>query len=115
MCRLIRFVVVCSCCVAVTTARADFALRDGDTVAFLGDSITAARGYTKVVEHYTLMRFPERRVQFVNAGKGGDTAISVIQRLERDVFGRGATVVTVALGVNDNALRPGLILTDSKF
>jgi lysophospholipase L1-like esterase len=98
---LIRFVVVCSWCVVVITARADFVLRDGDTVAFLGDSITAARGYTKIVEHYTLMRFPERRVRFVNAGKGGDTATSSIQRLERDVFGRGATVVTVALGVND--------------
>ena len=85
----------------VAATRADFALRDGDTVAFLGDSITAARGYTKIVEHYTLMRFPERRVQFSNAGKGGDTATGAVQRLERDVFGRGATVVTVALGVND--------------
>jgi lysophospholipase L1-like esterase len=84
-----------------SSLRAGFALQDGDTVAFLGDSITAARGYTKIVEHYTLMRFPERRVRFVNAGKGGDTASSADQRLERDVFGRGATVVTVALGVND--------------
>jgi lysophospholipase L1-like esterase len=85
----------------VAAADAEFALRDGDTVAFLGDSITAARGYTKIVEHYTLMRFPDRRVRFVNAGKGGDTATGAVQRLERDVFGRGATVVTVALGVND--------------
>lgn len=79
----------------------DFAFRDGDTVAFLGDSITAARGYTKIVEHYTLMRFPQRDVRFVNAGKGGDTAMGSIERLERDVFAPGATVVTVAFGVND--------------
>jgi lysophospholipase L1-like esterase len=84
------------------TARADdFALREGDTVVFLGDSITAARGYTRIVEHYTLMRYPERRVRFVNAGKGGDTASGAVLRLERDVFSRGATVVTVAFGVND--------------
>jgi hypothetical protein len=72
----------------VTTwiARADFALHDGDTLAFLGDSITAARGYTKVVEHYTLMRFPDRKVRFVNAGQGGDTAFGSLERLERDVF-----------------------------
>ena len=82
-------------------ARADFALRDGDTLAFLGDSITAARGYTKVVEHYTLMRFPERKVRFVNAGQGGDTANGCLARLDRDVFARGATVVTVAFGIND--------------
>ena len=45
----------------------DFALQDGDTVAFLGDSITAARTYTKIIENYTLLRFPERKVRFVNA------------------------------------------------
>lgn len=78
-----------------------FALRDGDTVVFLGDSITAARGYTKIVELYTLMRHPELRVRFWNAGKGGDTAAGAVERLEKDVFSRGATVVTVAFGVND--------------
>lgn len=80
---------------------ADFALRDGDTLAFLGDSITAARGYTKIVEHYTLMRFPDRKVRFVNAGQGGDTAYGSLKRLDRDVFAQGATVLTVAFGIND--------------
>jgi len=78
-----------------------FALKDGDTVVFLGDSITAARGYTKIVELYTLMRHPEMRVRFWNAGKGGDTASGAVERLEKDVFAHGATVVTVAFGVND--------------
>ena len=80
---------------------AGFALRDGDTVVFLGDSITAARGYTKIVELYTLMRHPELHVRFWNAGKGGDTAAGAVGRLEKDVFAHGATVVTVAFGVND--------------
>lgn len=78
-----------------------FALKDGDTVAFLGDSITAARGYTKIVELYTLMRHPELHVRFWNAGKGGDTAAGAVDRLDKDVFAHGATVVTVAFGVND--------------
>lgn len=82
-------------------ARADFALRDGDTLVFLGDSITAARGYTKIVEHYTLMRYPDRKVRFVNAGEGGDTASKCLGRLDRDVFANKPTVVTVALGIND--------------
>lgn len=85
----------------ITVVRAEYALRDGDTLAFLGDSITAARGYTKVVEHYTLMRFPDRKVRFVNAGQGGDTAAGCLERLDRDVFSKGATVVTVAFGIND--------------
>ncbi len=82
-------------------ARADFELRDGDTVVFLGDSITAARGYTKIVENYTLLRYPGRKVRFLNAGRGGDTAAGGAQRLARDVFDQGATVVTVVFGVND--------------
>ena len=88
--------------IAATTLQAsDFALRDGDTLTFLGDSITAARGYTKIVEHYTLMRFPDRHVRFINAGQGGDTAHGSLQRLDRDVLSQGTTVLTVAFGIND--------------
>ena len=97
--RLFAFLTLLS--LTTSLCRADFALRDGDTVAFLGDSITAARGYTKVVEHYTLLRFPDRKVRFINAGQGGDTAHGCLKRLDRDVLDAGATVVTVAFGIND--------------
>jgi lysophospholipase L1-like esterase len=89
---------------ALATARAaidDYALRDGDTVAFLGDSITAARDYSKLVETYTVLRFPERKIRFLNAGMGGETAKGSLNRLDEAVFAKGATVVTVAYGVND--------------
>lgn len=80
---------------------ADFALKDGDTVVFLGDSITAARRYDRIIENYTLLRYPQRKVKFFNAGKGGDTMTGALDRLQREVFDRGATVLTVAFGVND--------------
>ncbi|MEO8352489.1 MAG: hypothetical protein ABI680_12205 [Chthoniobacteraceae bacterium] len=91
--------------VSISPARslAEFVLRDGDTLAFLRDSITAARGYTKIVEHYTLLRFPDRKVRFVNAGQGGDTAFGCLDRLDRDVFDQGANVVTVAFGSTTSA------------
>lgn len=79
----------------------EFAIRDGDTVGFLGDSITAARTYGKLIENYTLLRYPGRKVRFVNVGRGGETASGVLARLDRDVFGRGVTLLTVAYGVND--------------
>src|SRR5437899_156393 len=82
-------------------ARADYSLQDGDTVVFLGDSITAARTYGKIVENYTLLRFPGRKVRFINAGRGGETAAGGLGRLDRDVFAKGATVLVVAYGVND--------------
>ena len=84
-----------------STSLADFAIRDGDTVVFLGDSITAERSYGKTIENYTLLRFPGRKVHFVNAGWGGDTAQGGLKRLQRDVFDKGATIVTVAYGIND--------------
>lgn len=101
-----RKTLVLSTCVAcawtaTAASAADFAIRDGDTVVFLGDSITAARTYGKLIEHYTLMRYPDRKVRFINAGQGGDTAAGGLARLERDVFDRGATLLTVAYGIND--------------
>ena len=86
---------------AARASAADFAIRDGDTVVFLGDSITAARQYSKVIENYTLLRFPERKVRFINAGHGGETVKGSLARLDKDVFAQGATLVTVAYGVND--------------
>jgi lysophospholipase L1-like esterase len=79
----------------------DFALHDGDTVVFLGDSITAARTYGKIIENYTLLRFPDRKVRFFNAGEGGDTAAGGLARFDRDVLSLNPTVVTVAYGIND--------------
>jgi lysophospholipase L1-like esterase len=81
--------------------RGEYAIRNGDTVVILGDSITAAREYSKIIENYTLLRFPERKVRFINAGRGGETARQSLARLDKDVFGAGATVLTVAYGIND--------------
>jgi lysophospholipase L1-like esterase len=85
----------------ISSLGAEFAIHDGDTVVFLGDSITAARQYGKVIEDYTLLRFPERKVKFINAGKGGETAKGSLERLDEAAFAQGATLLTVAYGVND--------------
>ena len=88
---------------APATRADDYALCDGDTVAFLGDSITAARVYGKIIENYTLLRFPDRKVKFINVGIGGDTAAGGRKRLERDVFANKVTVLTVAYGSTTSA------------
>jgi lysophospholipase L1-like esterase len=85
----------------IALAGEDFAIRDGDTVVFLGDSITAAHTYGKIIEECTLLRYPNRNVRFINAGVGGDTAEGGLKRLQRDVLSKGATLVTVAYGIND--------------
>ena len=100
--RICCLIVLVTSLIATSCVRAeDFALRDGDTVVFLGDSLTAARTYGKFIENYTLLRYPNRKVRFINAGFGGDTAEGGLKRLERDVFAHKATVLTVAFGTND--------------
>lgn len=87
--------------VAGLARSADFALRDGDVVVFLGDSITAARTYGRIVEQYSLLRFPDRDIRFHNAGRGGDTAAGGLARMDRDVLPLNPTVLIVAYGIND--------------
>ncbi|MFQ5416687.1 MAG: GDSL-type esterase/lipase family protein [Myxococcota bacterium] len=84
-------------------ARADFALHDGDTVVFLGDSNTDHGEFARIVETYSLLRFPERKIRFKNRGVGGDTAEGALARLESDVFREGANVVIVIFGANEIA------------
>jgi lysophospholipase L1-like esterase len=98
---LILLALTTTTAVAAEPQAGGYQLRDGDTVVFLGDSITAARTYGKIVENYTLLRFPERKIRFFNAGLGGDTAAGSLARLDRDVFAHQPTVVFVAFGTND--------------
>ncbi|MGA2807357.1 MAG: SGNH/GDSL hydrolase family protein [Terracidiphilus sp.] len=84
----------------------EFALHEGDRVAFYGDSITAQRLYTRFVEDFVLTRYPELHVTFWNAGVPGDTVYGGYTgdasiRLKRDLFPHRPTVVTVMLGMND--------------
>jgi lysophospholipase L1-like esterase len=83
-----------------------FALKNGDTVVFYGDSITAQRLYTKFAEEFVLTRYPTLHVRFVNAGVPGDTvyggyAGAMPQRVQRDVAPFYPTMITVMLGMND--------------
>jgi lysophospholipase L1-like esterase len=90
-----------------TTAHGQqFALKDGDTVVFYGDSITAQRLYTRDVEDFVLTRYPALHIRFVNAGVPGDTvnggyAGTMAERVLRDVAPFKPTVITVMLGMND--------------
>ncbi len=83
-----------------------FALHDGDTVVFYGDSITAQRLYTRFAEEFVLTRYPQLNIRFVNAGVPGDTvsggyAGTMTERVERDVAPYHPAVITVMLGMND--------------
>ena len=114
------------------TIAADFAIRDGDRVVFLGDSITEQRLYTTYIEAYALTRHPGWKLSFRNVGWGGDTSWlrqrshpdenqlfaakedeqqkivegSVGNGLARDVLPFKPTFVTVKFGMNDHSYQP---------
>ncbi len=80
-------------------------LQDGDTLVFLGDSITHQCLYTQYVEDYFYTRFPQRRIRFYNAGVSGDKAGDALARFEEDVKAQQPDYVTVLLGMNDGTYR----------
>lgn len=93
-----------------TAYAAPFFLHDGDTVVFMGDSITEGGAYTTAVEDYVTTRFPTLSVRFVNSGVGRDKISGGVTgdmtvRLNRDVAPFKPTVVTMMFGMNDGAFR----------
>ena len=76
-------------------------LEDGDTMVFLGDSITHQCLYTQYVEDYFYTRYPGKRIHFHNAGVGGDRAIDALVRFDRDVALLKPKYVTILLVMND--------------
>jgi len=76
-------------------------LRGGDTIVFLGDSITHQCLYTQYVEDYFYTRFPKIRLRLHNAGVGGSRAWDALLRFDQDVAAYHPKYVTVLLGMND--------------
>jgi len=81
-------------------------LEDGDSVVFLGDSITHQRLYTQYLEDYLLTRYPHKRFRMHNAGVGGAKAWDALQRFDEDVAAYKPKYVTVLLGMNDGRYSP---------
>lgn len=80
-------------------------LADGDSVVFLGDSITHQRLYTQYVEDFFYTRFPNMRLKFHNSGVGGAQALDALDRFDRDVAAYKPKYVTILLGMNDGRYR----------
>jgi lysophospholipase L1-like esterase len=80
-------------------------LKDGDTVVFLGDSITHQCLYTQYVEDYFYTRYPKLHIHFHNAGVGGDRASDALTRFDEDVAPYKPKYVSILLGMNDGGYK----------
>ena len=100
-----RFAVAAICAAAfVQTASAEIAVKSGEKIAFLGDSITQGGwqnpvGYVRLV----IAGLAANGVQAepVAAGISGHKSNDMLARLERDVISKNPQWMTLSCGVND--------------
>ncbi len=87
---------------------APIAVAPGQTLLFLGDSITAAEpGYLDVLRQALAQTRPDLDLRLVNAGVPGDTIRDLAARLDRDVLAQHPAWVLICIGANDY-YRPAL-------
>lgn len=77
------------------------ALKKGDKVIFLGDSITQGgngpKGYVGLIRE----KFMEQGVEVLNAGISGNKVPDLQKRLQKDVLDKKPTLVVIYIGIND--------------
>lgn len=85
--------------------------KKGDRVVFVGNSITDGGHYHSYIWLYYMTRFPNQRIDVLNAGIGGDVAANILSRFDGDVTTKKPTVIALTFGMNDTRyfeyLKPG--------
>lgn len=80
-------------------------LKAGETVVFLGDSITQAGagpgGYVTLFTEQLRQQKPDLDVEVVGAGISGNRVPDLERRLEKDVLAKDPDVVVIYIGIND--------------
>lgn len=80
-------------------------LKQGDAIAFFGDSITqgGARpgGYVAIIEQALQKNLADREIKIIPAGISGHKVPDLQKRLDRDVLSKNPTIVFIYIGIND--------------
>jgi lysophospholipase L1-like esterase len=88
-----------------------FALKDGQTILFAGDSITDCGrsgphspygdGYVALFRELLITQYPEQHNTIINKGIGGNTVHDLAGRWEVDVLNHRPEWLAVKIGIND--------------
>jgi lysophospholipase L1-like esterase len=80
-------------------------LKKGDTIIFLGDSITqgggGAGGYITLIKTALDEKHKDLGIKTVNAGISGNKVPDLQRRVEKDVVARKPAIVFIYIGIND--------------
>jgi lysophospholipase L1-like esterase len=81
------------------------ALKKGDRIVFLGDSITEAgagpRGYVTLIRKALEEKHKDLGIEVIGAGISGNKVPDLQRRLDRDVLAKKPTLVVIYIGIND--------------
>ena len=81
------------------------ALKKGEKIVFLGDSITAggvsAKGYVTVIKNHLADKHKDLGIEMIGAGISGNKVPDLQKRLEKDVLAKKPTIVVIYIGIND--------------
>lgn len=103
----------------------DLLFQSGEKVLFIGDSITdcerrdehAPFGYgyvNKIVELITA-KYPERQLQYVNKGIGGDVVEGLEERWHADVIVEQPDWISVSIGINNASRQVANSIPNDKY
>ena len=89
----------------------DLWIKEGETLLFIGDSITdcgrrggeapLGNGYVKMFTELVAARWPERQVNYLNKGIGGNRITDLQNRWQDDLLYHRPDRVAVKIGIND--------------
>jgi lysophospholipase L1-like esterase len=89
----------------------DFWIEDGQTMLFIGDSITdcgrraaeapLGNGYARFFTELATARFPGRDVLYINKGIGGNKVTDMKERWRDDVLYHKPDRLSIKIGIND--------------
>ncbi len=96
----------------------DFWIQEGERMLFIGDSITdcgrrdlaapLGDGYVSIFTELATARYPERNIDWVNMGIGGNRTTHLKERWQTDAINQRPDRLSVKIGINDlNSFRRG--------
>ncbi|GGE49525.1 lipase [Pullulanibacillus camelliae] len=84
---------------------------EGETIVFIGDSITEdgryedheglGRGYVRLLHDYFMTEFPKLHLQIINEGIGGQRITDLQERWQTDVIDHQPDWLSISIGIND--------------
>jgi lysophospholipase L1-like esterase len=92
--------------IGATVGAADVpALKKGERIVFLGDSITAGgvgpKGYVTVIKNALTDKHKDLDIQIIGKGISGNKVPDLQKRVDRDVISQKPTIVVIYIGIND--------------